>query len=69
MQPIIETTISSCSSPACQGKEWIWEGVGEGEEAEGLEPICQLFKVAVRKQNKDPILSGKGVETLGNRRL
>lgn len=30
MQPIIETTISSCSSPARQGKEWNW-GVGGRE--------------------------------------
>lgn len=33
---------------------------GWGGKAEGLEPICQLVKVAVRKLNKDPILSVKG---------
>lgn len=29
----------------------------EGERRGGLEPICQLFKAAVRKVNKEPILS------------
>lgn len=62
MQPIIEATISSCSSPAHQ-VEW-GAGDGGGREAEGLEPVCQLCKVAVRKLNKDPIPRLKGAETL-----
>lgn len=40
------------------------EGVelgGRGwRKAEGLEPICQLFKVALRKLNKDLVPSVKG---------
>ena len=39
-------------------------GDGGGREAEGLEPVCQLCKVAVRKLNKDPIPRLKGAETL-----
>ena len=35
-------------------------GDGAGREAEGLEPVCQLCKVAVRKLNKDPIPRVKG---------
>ena len=60
MQPIIETTVSSCSSPVFSSRERVELGARGWREAEGLEPICQLFRVALRKLNKDLVLSVKG---------
>lgn len=62
MQPIIEMAFSSCFSPVP------WGGVGlywgNREQRRGCnyypQPICQLFKVALRKQNKDHSLSVEG---------
>ena len=64
MQPIIEATISSCSSPACQVEWGAGGGVG-GERGSGA--VCRLCTVGVRKLNKDPIPRVEGGGDFGDK--